>query len=97
MGGGKCGGGEEIATYDNKAKTKETGDAKHWRRDPKGGGRGDKEPYAKPKGRCGGLGVLREREDPDPGKTPQLGGAGGWAGDDDRRTESGTQERTSIT
>jgi hypothetical protein len=62
---------ERIATYDNKARTKETGDAKHWRRDPKGGGREDKEPYAKPKGRCG-LGVLREREDPDPGKTPRI-------------------------
>jgi len=38
----------------------------------KGGGE-DKEPYAKPKGRCGGLGVSRARGgDPDPGKTLQI-------------------------
>lgn len=77
-------GGKENTTYDNKARTTETGDAKHWRRDPKGGGREDKEPYAKPKGRCGGgLGVVREGEDPDPGKTPRIRRC--------RRTESGKQ------
>ena len=39
----------------------------------KGGGREDKQPYAKPKGRCGGgLGVSRAGEDPDPGKTLQI-------------------------
>lgn len=52
-------------TYDNKARTKETGDAKHWRRDQKGGererGTGDKKPYAKPKEGVGGLGVSRKR------------------------------------
>ena len=31
----KVGRKGRIATYDNKARTKETGDAKHWRRDPK--------------------------------------------------------------
>lgn len=49
-----------ITRYDNKARTRETEDAKHWRDGTqKGGRREDKEPYAKPKGRCGGLGVSR--------------------------------------
>ena len=38
----------------------------------KGGRREDKKPYAKPKGRCGGLGVSGEGGDPDPGKTLQI-------------------------
>ena len=39
-----------------------------------GGGREDKEPYAKPKRGCGGggLGVSRESGDPDPGKILQI-------------------------
>jgi hypothetical protein len=52
---------EIIVTYDNKARTKEARDAKHWRRDQKRRGREDKKPYAKPKGRCGCLGVSRKR------------------------------------
>ena len=51
----------------------------------KGGRREDKEPHAKPKGRCGGLGVLGERGDPDPGKTFQIR----WC----RRTGGGGQDR----
>lgn len=42
-------GRERIATHDNKARTRETGDAKHWRRDQKSRGTEDKKPYAKPK------------------------------------------------
>ena len=50
----------------------------------KGGRREDKKPYAKPKGRCGGLGVSGEGGDPDPGKTLQIRWCmrvgGGWNG-----------------
>jgi hypothetical protein len=56
----------------------------------KGGGREDKQPYAKPKGRCGGgLGVSRAEETRIQERRSRLGSVGGWtAGEGGHRAKS---------
>ena len=71
---------EIIVTYDNKASTKEAGDAKHWRRDQKEERKRGQKAICKTKRKVWLLGRLAQKGSPDPGRRTKLGvvwGAGG--------------------
>ena len=83
-----------ITTYNNRAKTRETGNARHQRRDPKRRRKRGQRAICKTRTKVwwawashvrGGGGETRIQE-----KRSKLGSVGGWAADD-RRTESGKQ------
>ena len=87
-----------ITRYDNKAGTRETEDAKYWRRDPKRRKKRTKSRVQNQKegvvawASCGGGKTLMQE------RRSKLGGVGGWAVDDKRTAESKSEGgRTSIT